>query len=421
MVPKEACPQHNKLASVLLVALLLSCLHASLGSEVQGPVRIIATGKAQGMPYVKAWMLNEPSLVGIIIPTREFGSVLARDIVRLMRIYFPRTFDDLISYEFLFLAQVDMVFVSPTQAQWMHDAIDVHGLGGVNTRSVMSMKGFFSVPWAESVLSNAFPNEPFSVINSPYYTHPFGPLVVNDDPALAAVLNPFGSELEDIFREYAGLYTVPRAGSRIHTWLRTDLMECGYPDPGYIPHIFEWNYGKGITFTFMDMVYDDFWSTRVNPYALDIITNVIWYGSHRTLPDDPYKVHSLRESLKLYRSQKSAVLAVFEFAEKFGANAASLYEEIRQLDDRKSTADSLYLQAEFDASYDEISEVLESINLVAEKAVGLKDQALFWIYLVEWLSVAGVSLICGTTIWMLMVRRRLYREARVTRFDEPWG
>jgi hypothetical protein len=282
----------------------------------------------------------------------------------------------------------------------------------------MSMKGFFSVPWAESILSNAFPNEPFSVINSPYYVHPSGPLVVNNDLALAAVLRPFAGELEDTFRDYAGLYTVPRAGSRIHSWLKTDLIDVGYPDPGYIPHIFEWDYGNGITFTFMDMVYDDFWSTSINPYALDIITNVIWHGSHRALPDDPYKVHSLRESLKLYQSHKSAVLAVFDFAERFGANTASLYEELAQLDDWRSTADALYLQAEFDASYDAISEVLVSINLVAEKAIELKDQALFWVHIIEWLSVAGISVVCGITLWMLMIRRTLYRGAGVTRFSD---
>ena len=406
------------LRRLLVLGLLLITGPACHGSDAQGIVRVIATGNAQCMPYVRGWIMTEPSVDGIIIPTRESDTVNADEIVRLMRIYFPRTFDDLVSYNFLILAQVDMCFVNPSQAQWMHDAIKVHGLGGVNTRSVMSALRQYSQPWAESILSDAFPNEVFSVINSPYYLWPSGRLVANDDPNLAPVLQPFKSQIEEMFPSYAGLYTAPRAGSRIHSWLKTNIMNTGFPDPGYIPHVFEWNYGKGITFTLMDMVYDNFWRTNINPFALDIIVNIVWYGSHRRLPDDPYQVHVLRESLQYFHSQKSAVLSVFDFSELFGANAAGLYEELGDLDQMKSEADLLYLQAEFDACYDEMSGIITSLNQIAERALKLKDQALLWVYLVEWLTVAATSMVCGTVLWFLMVRRQLYREVGVTRHDD---
>ena len=50
------------------------------------------------------------------------------------------------------------------------------------------------------------------------------------------------------------------------------------------------------------------------------------------------------------------------------------------------------------------------------KAMLLKDRALMWIYLVEWLTVLGTLLLCGFLLWGLMVKRRLYREAGATRF-----
>jgi len=378
-------------------------------------VNVLATGKAEGTPILLGWILTEPSICGTVVPTRESGDVTAPEIKRLMRIYFPRTFEELLNYDFLFLAQVDMSFISPKQALWMHDAIAKHGLGGVNTRSVMSMNNYLSEPWAQSVLSQAFPNDAMAVIKSPYYLRPSGPLKVNADASLPPVIRPFKADIERRFAGYAGLLTVPRPGTRIYSWLKTGLTQFAFPFPGYIPHIFEWNYERGITFTFMDMVYDTFWRTNINPFALDIVVNVIWRGAHRELPTDALKVHLLRQRLLGFNQEKSAVLAVFDFAERFGANTARVYAGMKDVDEEKAAADSLYLGGDFDGAYAKMSDAFEKLNTLTEEAIRLKDQALIWVYVVEWLSVSGTSLLCGLLVWLLMVRRRLYREAGVTR------
>ena len=48
-------------------------------------------------------------------------------------------------------------------------------------------------------------------------------------------------------------------------------------------------------------------------------------------------------------------------------------------------------------------------------ATRIKERTLLWVYVVEWLSVTGVSLFSGLIVWTLMVRRRLYREVGETR------
>lgn len=390
-------------------------------------IQIVATGKAQSMPVIRDWMMVEPSIKGIIVPTREWGSVTAQEIVRLMRIYFPRTFQDLVSYDFLFLAQVDMSFISPRQAQWMHDAMGDYGLGAVNTRSVMSMNLWLSEPWATSVMSQAFPNDAMAVVRSPYYLMssarvPSGPILVNDDEDLAPVMKPFKRQIERTFPSYAGLLTIPREGSRIHSWLRTGLSELAYPLPGYVPHVMEWDYGKATTFTLMDMVYDSFWSTNLNPFALDIVANMIWRACRRELPTDAMKVHLLRDRLAQYSSQKSVVVSVFDFAEKFGANAFPLYDRLAGLEIDKSSADGLYLDGEFDQAYSLVEEIIGGLNDLAEQALKLKDQAMIWIYVMEWIVVVATSMLCGVSIWILMVKRQLYRRTEVTRVvDRPPG
>jgi hypothetical protein len=68
------------------------------------------------------------------------------------------------------------------------------------------------------------------------------------------------------------------------------------------------------------------------------------------------------------------------------------------------------------------AEALETIGAANEEVIRLVDlaleqrkRALFWIFLVEWLVVSGTSMITGTVVWTLMVRRKVYREVGRTR------
>jgi hypothetical protein len=45
----------------------------------------------------------------------------------------------------------------------------------------------------------------------------------------------------------------------------------------------------------------------------------------------------------------------------------------------------------------------------------LRERALLWVYVVEWLAVTGTLLVCGMVLWTLMIRKRLYRQVAVTR------
>jgi hypothetical protein len=60
--------------------------------------------------------------------------------------------------------------------------------------------------------------------------------------------------------------------------------------------------------------------------------------------------------------------------------------------------------------------LLRDLENLRIDALVLKDRALFWIYVIEWLSVSGTFLLAGFVLWTLMVRRRLYRQVASTRF-----
>jgi hypothetical protein len=57
----------------------------------------------------------------------------------------------------------------------------------------------------------------------------------------------------------------------------------------------------------------------------------------------------------------------------------------------------------------------EGFEALSQRALKLKDRALAWVYLVEYLSVTGTAMASGFILWTLMVRRRAFTEVGTTR------
>jgi len=52
-------------------------------------------------------------------------------------------------------------------------------------------------------------------------------------------------------------------------------------------------------------------------------------------------------------------------------------------------------------------------------AFKLKDDAMFYAYVIQWLVTSGTLLLSGSILYTLMVRRRLYKAMESTRFGRP--
>ncbi len=75
----------------------------------------------------------------------------------------------------------------------------------------------------------------------------------------------------------------------------------------------------------------------------------------------------------------------------------------------------LYLDWDFDAAAAKTIEAMDLLGGLEGGASELKNRALFWIYLLEWLVLVGTYLVAGFFLWSIMVRRKLYREVGRTR------
>ncbi len=410
----------SKVIFGIIIAFVLIFGADCLAQEKPSKIKVIGTGKAEGMPILTAWFTTEPSTDPIIIPTRVWGGISASDIRRFMRIYFPRTYENLLTYDFFFLAQVDMTFFTGQQQKWMYNALTDYKKGGVNTRSIMSTHEWFHLPWRDSILSNAFPNDVEALITDQQNKEgKSGRLTINDDQNVPNIMRTYKTQIESIFSNYGGLNTIPKPGSTVLSYTKNN-ENFGSPIPGEVAHVFFWRWNKSTTFTFQDMVYNNFWSqpgsSVTNPYALDIVANIIWFSTGRELPQDPLKVHDFRRLLFDFNIRKSLLTSLLDFAESFGANPTKEYARLGEVEDIKRDASNLYLDMDFDGAYDTAKTSMSELQTLEVQAAKLKDKALFWVYLVEWSVTTGVFLVAGFILWSLMIRRALYHEVSVTKW-----
>jgi len=74
-----------------------------------------------------------------------------------------------------------------------------------------------------------------------------------------------------------------------------------------------------------------------------------------------------------------------------------------------------FVDLQLEESRNAAEDVIEILEEAYDLAFEARDEALFWIFLTEWLTVSGTGLICGFIVWTLMIKRRLYKEVQVTR------
>jgi hypothetical protein len=211
-----------------------------------------------------------------------------------------------------------------------------------------------------------------------------------------------------------GNFVEQKAGSELLARWRVQTIQ--YEDP---PCYVTWEIGEGRTFA---LCHD--WTPAGGTlmaqwdHYRDYVINLMLYLAKRDLPDNPVEVHEYRESIHILAIGKSMLFSLMGFVESFGGNSGPIGDEIGTLDDMVAEAKELYLDQDFSGALERAQDAIGKLKEIEKLSVDIKEQALFWVYVIEWLSVTGVSLLAGSVLWLLMVRRKLYREVRVTKFGE---
>jgi hypothetical protein len=270
--------------------------------------------------------------------------------------------------------------------------------------------------WAISVLREILPVELNAKMK--HDGSVFNIEVVKDDPPVLSMFLPLGIE------EFPGVhftYLTTRPGATVWANLRVVVEAPFSLGLGRRTEwLVSWRVGSsgGVSWVLADDLDAMWWSSVLSPssneYAGDVFINILLHSVGASLPDDVYQLHMLRGLYFDYNVEKSLLTGMLEFADGFGANTRDMYVRIEEVDElRRSSLDN-YRSYSFSDAAEMMESAMSGLAELRDDALDLKDRALLWIYLTQWVAVTGTLLVSGFLVWTLMVRRRLYREVATT-------
>jgi uncharacterized membrane protein len=381
-----------------MVALQCGLCREAKRDPVSGRVRVIYIGDVLGFtPYYE--IAADPFFSATPVPAC-MKHVWLNDITRFMRIYMPRTFEQLVElYDLVVLSDTARDLYQPFRLEWFRMGVEQGGQGLLMVGGVESFGAEGYVSWGSSPVGSVLPVQCSEglALRSDFRAVPQDP----DHPFVRSL--PFAT-----MPPFHGLNVVTsRPGSEL--LFETDIVP-------HHPVLVCWDYGNG-----SGVAHTPDWtpawgaSVCIWDYYPDYVANLLLLTSGIPVPQDLESRHVVKLRLRDYATGKALFSALLDFVEKFGGDTHDLEVELRDLEKTSREAEALYLQLDFTGALSKLGEVNEGFELLSRKAVKLRERALAWVYLVEYLSVTGTSMAAGFCLWTLMIRRAVYREAGATR------
>jgi len=152
-----------------------------------------------------------------------------------------------------------------------------------------------------------------------------------------------------------------------------------------------------------------------NPYAIDMAINLILYSVERPLISDIQQRREARHLLSAFRAEKLLILHIMDWADIFGANTGPIAEGLSVVETDAEEATGHFLKQDYPTAISLMQDTSSKISAITREAMRLKDEAMFWVYVSEWLAIMSVSVVAGVALWSLMIWRRTYRAVETTR------
>ncbi|MBU7004169.1 MAG: hypothetical protein HXS50_01285 [Theionarchaea archaeon] len=410
-----------------MILIILMTMPPALGELIPSS-KVLLLGSIGQIPLIGSWFEADPLTYPTYVPCSTHLTNMDGDMVkRFIRLYFPRNYDKLLEYEYMVMPGMDASYFTQKQQNMIHDSILNDGLGAMQTRSVQSMASFLANEWASSIISDAFPNDADAVVSQRFaWEHLRMRFVINTNPNIPPIFTPYKDleGVEPILTPGTTVIAIPKEGAVVTSYTIGNYPSGypgAYPDPGFkapgwMPHTMYWTYGRGTTWTHHDMLGgDNYWQPAINPYVPDMIMAEFIFATGRELPEDVMLLHRLRRRFLEFRSTRGFIYSLLDFIDRFGANTDVVASRVAQISKSSQEGEQLYLQGNHVESRNVMISAQLELEATREDAMKLKDQALMWTYVIEWITVSGTLLLVGFALWTLMVRRRLYREVSTTR------
>jgi len=351
------------------------------------------------------------SVTPVQASAQHYAGITSDDIRKAMRIYMARSYDDYVNkYDVMILSDSNRGVFTSGQIFWFRDGVLDHGIGLIMVGGYESYGGGFGhSSWGGSPVEEVLP----VVVPVPnaWVSGNVKIEVVKYDNVFIASL-PFKPLPEYMKIGTDGNQVTQKEGSELLArWISTTFDN----PPCYVT----WEVGEGRTFAMMhDWTPGGGYEMSRWDYYRDYVVDLMLYLAGRQLPSDSLVVHEYRSSIHSIAVSKGLLMSLIDFVDSFGGSPREIDRQIIVLNAMVADSQEYYLDHQFDQALEKVRLATEKVKEIEQLSIRIKNQALFWVYVVEWLSVMSVSLLAGVVVWTLMIRRRLYREVRVTRLKE---
>jgi uncharacterized membrane protein len=329
-------------------------------------------------------------------------------VARAMRLYMPRTLERMIAnYDVVGLDDTS-VEAFPTQTiHWMVDGCMDGGLGFFMAGGLESFGGSGFPSWGDTVLDKIMPVE---CISGQYTREESRNVVVDFENDLMKNMPWDEYEQYGVFANYNPVIK-KQSASQLSELVHLGLG--GGRDPGWV----WWDIDNGRFFASAPGFRGSSAGLRFIRWKHypDFVSNLVYYCSGLTPPSDINLLHAVRRSLKDVDDQRQVIIGTINFISVFGADTRDVELELMEAEARLGDARREFVELNLEEARAISDAVFEMLQGAFELAIKAKEAALFWIFITEWLVVSATSLLTGFLVWTLMVRRRLYREVKVTR------
>ncbi len=344
---------------------------------------------------------NDPAIDTTLVPTRPgyLGSVEAA--LRNMRIYMPRSYQNLIDEQDLIVtSDTDRGVFSSQWIDWLARSVTD---GGLSLEWLGSIKSNNFESWEGTTLANIAPVRPGGQLD---LRGSFKLIIQDRDEELMNAL-PW-DKAPPLLR----LNTQIPRGEGEEVWATSNT-------PRDYPFLTYWEIGQGSVLCFATKFPNglDLW-VRDWPYFQQSMIYMVYRASGKDLPSDPSLMQHIYSLFFEYGETESTVFSVISFVEDFGGQVQGLHRRMDEMSDMKIRADRAYMEARYDECVEIMTEIGAEQNSIMEAALEARDSALLWVYIIEWCAVSGALLMAGFFLWAVMIRRRLYREVRTTKTHE---
>jgi len=387
------------LAVFWLLALAVVLAGASAQPRVDpqtGMIRVLFMGDALMAPGFVTPIIAQDPLVRLTAVPVEFITLKYLSIEQAaasLRMYLPRTEQMLKSqYDVIIIADARMPFFPARLQNWIKSGVIDSGQGFLMAGGPQSFGGSYDHPsWEASPVGDILPCECprdfWPLMGKPYHLVPVPGY--EDHPLVRGI--PW---------RQVWLFNQQRVQEKQGSIVvgRSDKNPPGSPILIYM------DVGKGRSEAF---VFD--WGGNGPQlfhrwtYAPVVLSNLIYYAARVKIPEDTSLFLKLRTRLTSFFSTRSFAISVIDFAEKFGANTRKAEAALAESEELRRKVISLYVEAKYEESLDVLEEALSKAKEASDLALRAKDEAMVWVYVIEWFTVSGTMMLAGSILWALMV------------------